>query len=201
MFLYYYLLATVFLQNASHWLFNCRLQLIHFLIAFIFTWVPLDLQLRWSLSSVCSDREGGVGGHQIQPQADVSGLSHSRAIRRWHPPLNRWHFTDGANPSILSSICLRFSIHQLAYWSRRNAWARASCFLLLKMDIVSPLDSSVNIGCWGPQSVLSRSGWRWGGDFVIRKHFPSPCCCSLSYSGYRVIKRSTTTVQSAPNEA
>lgn len=41
-----------------------RLQLIHFLIVFIFTWVPPDLQQRWSLSSVCSDRRGGWGEWQ-----------------------------------------------------------------------------------------------------------------------------------------
>lgn len=130
-----------------------RLQLIHFLIVFIFTWVPPDPQPRWSLSSVCSDRKGeresgatplSTPSWCVRLITQPSGpeVTSSTESVTFHGRCKSIHLCQ-ASASILA-------FHELAYWSPRNAWVRTSCFLLLKMGIVSPLDSSVKVCCCGP---------------------------------------------------
>lgn len=130
-----------------------RLQLIHFLIVFIFTWVPLDLVQRWSLSSVCSDRKGEWESgatplstpswcvRLITQPSDPEVTSSTESVT-FHGRCKSIHLCQ-ASASILA-------FPELAYWSLRNAWVRTSCFLLLKMGIVSPRDSSVKVYCSGP---------------------------------------------------
>lgn len=133
-----------------------RLQLIHFLIAFIsffFTWVPPDPQRWWSLSSVCSDRkrerESGATPlstpswcvRLITQPSDPEVTSSTESVT-FHGRCKSIHLCQ-ASASILA-------FPELAYWSPRNAWVRTSCFLLLKMGIASPLDSSVKVCCCGP---------------------------------------------------
>lgn len=130
-----------------------RLQLIHFLIVFIFTWVPLDSVQRWSLSSVCSDRKGEWESgatplstpswcvRLITQPSDPEVTSSTESVT-FHGRCKSIHLCQ-ASASILA-------FPELAYWSLGNAWVRTSCFLLLKMGIVSPRDSSVKVYCSGP---------------------------------------------------
>lgn len=105
-------------RNLTHWLFSTDCNSSIFLIAFIFTWVPPDLQRRWSLSSVCSDRERGSERERrhatfhpkLMCQAYHTAERSWGDILHWISDISR---TVQIYPS-LSSIRLDFSIHRVS---------------------------------------------------------------------------------------
>lgn len=140
--------------NSTHWLFSkdCNSSIffkncVHFYLG------PTGPAARWSLSSVCSDRkrERESDATPLSTPSWCVGLITQPSDPEVTPSTESVTF-HGRCKSIhlrqASSVLLAFP--ELAYWSLRNAWVRTSCFLLLKMDIVSPLDSSVKVYCCGP---------------------------------------------------
>ena len=136
-----------------------RLQLIHFLIAFIFTWVPPDP----AAAVVLVIRPFCQGEREREKEKEQASGTTPLSTPSWCVRL----ITQPSDPEVTSSTeSVTFhgrckSIHlcqasasilaftELAYWSRRNAWVR-TCFLLLKMGTVLRCQRLV------PQSVLLR---------------------------------------------
>lgn len=119
---------------------------IFFLIAFIFTWVPPDLQAavgrchpsvltgRWGVGR---KREGGVMPlstpswcvRLITQPSDPEVTSSTESLT-FHGRCKSIHLCQASATNL--------AFPELAYWSERNAWVRTSCFPLLRMGVVSP---------------------------------------------------------------
>lgn len=117
----------------SHPFFNCA----HSLSAIPMRWVDRSGGHCHS-SGMTGAREREWHHATSKASADVSVLSHSRALWRRHPPLNQWHFTDGANlsvfvkrPFILAQAHIVFAFQELAYWSRQSRWSVEAIFFPL----------------------------------------------------------------------
>lgn len=130
-----------------------RLQLIHFLIVFILPGSHRTCssggRCHPSALTGKGERESGATPlstpswcvRLITQPSDPEVTSSTESVT-FHGRCKSIHLCQ-ASASILAFL-------ELAYWSQRNAWVRTSCFLLLKMAIVSPLDSSVKVCCCGP---------------------------------------------------
>lgn len=148
-----------------------RLQLIHFFLNCVHFYLgPTGPAAVVVVSSVCSDRkrerESGATPlstpswcvRLITQPSDPEVTSSTESVT-FHGRCKSIHLCQ-ASASILA-------FPELAYWSLRNAWVRTSCFLLLKMGIVSPLDSSVKVYCCGPNLPSSKLHKIWR-TFVIQ---------------------------------